>query len=644
MRHWFACALTCLGCFTIALQAAGPTPPATDLRPSLQPTAIRHAATGFATIDGKADVTNGAIVLVRVTTSFGTSFVSPVAVRERGFSCRYPQDFPGAPILSPMLLYVDATTATEFGGPNLLQHQSEVLLVVSGGAAALPDLPLAFTDDFIDAQGRKDAASAQWPRQRALVNSFMHGRAAKLMGIHRPDFDLAKPGDFDWFKQRAALYDFDHRDRDWSHPLSNRVARGFWQAVWNTWFNASNDHPWDGNRDNRAQANFRPYTFANDAADLLVLQQMLRPATPHVPDNRHALVNEVLANLLAMQHRGTENFALREASGKQEHYTAGAFRYGMFETGEWLTEGKGWFANPQFRDFARGGVFNGRSVWALGESLKADPRGPHAARLREAIPLALRFCLHDALAHKYARRTRNGRIIWGGSAGEHGYLLLGMLSAAEVVPALPITLDPDQPARPLRTLCEESLDALAESARPDGTWSRYPNADAVNIAALAEGARSLKSRPGSKRWSAAAMRAADLWMSLRPNSAERTAPTPHFGYRNDRDASTSFRLGEDRHAHIPLYIGGHWIHALAVLHAITGEPRYATRAHALLAYYCGDNPLHTRLLTEIGSINNRVTDRDDDGIEETLHWDAYPESTAFVQIGLLHLLQSEPLR
>jgi len=33
-----------------------------------------------------------------------------------------------------------------------------------------------------------------------------------------------------------------------------------------------------------------------------------------------------------------------------------------------------------------------------------------------------------------------------------------------------------------------------------------------------------------------------------------------------------------------------------------------------------------------------VTDFNNDGIEDQIGWDGYPESTAFVQIGLLHLL------
>lgn len=626
-----------IGAAASLLTLAAQAEPVVDLRESLRPSAIKPLEAGAVTIEGTAKATNGAAIRVRVTTSFGDAFETQTSASNGHFACRFPQDFAGAPALVPQLLYVDATDAETFGGTNAVAHQAEAVLIVAGASrAAWPDLPLVFMDDFLDAAGRKDRETAQWSRQRALANLFMRSRGAQLMRIGRTDFDLAKPADFTWFKDHATLYDFDHRDRDWSKPLGNRVARGFWQAVWNTWFNASNDHPWDGNPENRAQSNYRPYTFANDAADLLVLYR-LRPARTPAADNRVALADEVTANLLAMQHRSPENFALKEASGRQQHYTAGAFRYGMFETGEWLTEGTGWFANPAFRDFEFGGVLNGRCIWALGETLKSDPDGPHAAAIRDAIPLTLRFCLHDGLAHGYTRRTESGLPYWG-YPGEHGYLLMGMLAAAEVAPDLPVKLADDEPARPLREVCVSALDALAETVQADGSWSPYPNADAVNIIALSEGALLFPRHEHAKHWTTTAVRAADLWMSLKPLAAERTAPTPHFGMR--KDGGTTFYLGAtDPHPHISLYVAGHWIHGLARLHQVTNDPRYRGRAEALLAYYCGDNPLHVRLLNELGAINNRVTDSDNDGVEDQLGWDGYPESTAFVQIGLLHLLE-----
>lgn len=556
------------------------------------------------------------------------------------FAVRYPQDFPGAPPLSPMLLYVDATDAAEFGGPAAVRHQAECLLIVSGTSRKeFPDLPLAFADDFIDAKGRKDQACAQWPRHRALVNLFMRSRAAALMRFQRPNFDLGNAADFASFKSYDTLYDFDHRDRDWSQPLGHRVARGFWQAVWNSWFNASNDHPWDGDAGNRAPANFRPYTFANDPADLLVLYQMLSGMGSQEPqDNRRALAREVLANLMALQHHGADNFALPEPDGKQEHYTAGAFRYGMFETGEWLTEGRGWFANPRFRDFIKGGVFNGRCVWALGESIKAAPKADSTGEMLTALAQALRFCLHDGLGHHYTTLTQSGLPVWCPIDGEHAYLLLGMLAACEAVPDMPVKLDESQRPRPLRDLCVDALNALAETAAAGGGWSRYANANAVNIAALAEGCRLFPDDKKRAFWQSTAVRAADLWLGLKPLPAERAAPTPMIGNIH-RDGGMSFILGRGEPQHVSLYIGGHWLHALSVLHTVAKDARYHARAAAILAYYCGDNPLHVRLLNELGAVNNRVTDADGDGIEDQLAWDAYPESTAFVQIGLLHFLE-----
>ena len=539
-----------------------------------------------------------------------------------------------------MLLYVDATDAAEFGGDDLLKHQAEITLILSGGVGLLPELPLPFTDDFIDAQGRKDMQAAQWPQMRSLVNLFMHSRAAKLMRIEQPEFDLAKPADFEWFKEHATLYDFDHRDRDWSQPLNHRAARGFWQAMWNTWFNSQNNHPWDGNQENQAQTNYRPFTFANDLADILVLYQMQKKSGPLVDDGPNHLAGEVALNLLAMQHRSMDNFALKEKSGTQEHYTAGAFRYGMFDTGEWLTEETGWFANPERRDFAQGGVFNGRCLWALGESLKADPNGPLNQQIREAIALTLRFCLQDGHNLNYTERTKSGHLLWT-RPGEQGYLLLGMLAAAEVVPDLTVSLASGEPARPLKELCYDVLSALTDIIQTDGTWSKYPNQDAVNITALAEGARMFAAHLDAVKWKSVGMRAADVWLALKPVPEEINVHTPLFGPRQTN--GMTYYVGSERHPYRGFYANGLWLQSLSSLFAVAPEKRYADRAKAIVGYCCGNNPLHVRIFSEIGSVNNRATDKDADGIEESLSWNAYPESTAFFQIGLLDFMRQIPL-
>jgi hypothetical protein len=618
--------------------AAPPAAPAVDLRENLRPSPVRSPADPAAadvTIVGRA-AAGAERVRVRITTSGGHAGECRAAVADGRFSCRYPADFPGATLDGPQLLYVDATAAAEFGGAAARELQAEIVLVVAGPPGGPPpDLPLVFTDDLLDAAGRKDAAAAQFPRNRTLVNLLMSGRAAALMGIQRPGFDLVNPADLAWFRDHATLYDFDHRDRDWATPLGQRPARGFWQAMWNRWFNPTNDHPWDGDAANRSPANYRPYTFANDLADLVILHVMAARARPLVPDGREPLVRDAIRNLLALEHRSADNFALPDATGRREQYGPGAFRYGLFETGEWLTEGTGWFANPRFRDYAHGGVFNGRCGWAVGEALAADPSGPLAAELRGALARLLAFCLHDALPHGTARRTPSGLPLWG-PPGEHGYLVLGMAAACRVAADLPIALAPDEPPRRLDDIATRALDALVEAADADGGWTGYCNVNAINVLALAEGANVLADRPGAARWRAAAARGADLWLGLAPPPAGRREPTPLFGQR--RGDGMTFFLGDERLAHVELYANGHWLHALAAVAAATGDPRYAARAHAILGYYCGDNPLHVRLLDEIGAVNNRVTDTDGDGIEDRLAWDAYPEATAFVQMGLLRLL------
>ena len=631
MRPRIAALPGIVACLATATVLAGPPEPRVSLHESLAPSPLRPAADPVV-VRGRA-APGVAAVRLRVTTGRGTEHVAHADVRQGAFSARWPDAFPGAPPAAPGVLHIDATAADAFDGDDLLPNQAEALLILHGPPGAPPpDLPMAFTDDLIDAAGRRDADAAQFPRMRALVNRFRRGRGAALMGIRQADFDLARPADLTWFREHAALHDFDHRDRDWSSPLGNRPARGFWQAVWDRWFNASNNHPWDGNPENRSPDNFRPYTFTNDLADLAVLHALLGRAVPEAADNRARLLDDVMTNLLAMQHRAPDNFTLPDARGRREHYTAGAFRYGLFESGEWLTEGKGWFSQPRFRDYAHGGVFNGRALWAMGESLRASSAGPLAPRLREAIALTLRFCLHDGLQHGYAVLTRRGLPLWR-HPGEHGYLLLGMTAALAVAPDLPVPLDPEKPSRPLAAVTADALDALLDDAGRDGTWTDYGNVNAVNIAALAAGALTFPAHPHARQWQDAARRAADAWLALTPAT---TAFGPLFGDR--RGERMTFPAAPDGSRHADLYKSGHWVHALALLHRLTGDPAHAARADAVLSWHCGRNPLNARVLDELGAVNNRVTDADTDGIADRLRWDGYPESTAFLQIGLLHRL------
>ena len=587
------------------------------------------AREGVVQIRGKTTLAEGAKIRLRVTTSQGTTHETTATAKAGMFSARFPADFQPQVKLAPSVLYVDATGAAEFGGPQARVSQSELTLLVSVGASR-PELPFVFMDDFVDAHGRKDAESAQWNRNRALANLFMRSRGAAMMRIQKPDFDLAASADWQWFKQSATLYDFEHRDRDWSSPLGNRISAGFWNAVWPRWFNPTNDHPWDGDVSNRTQGNYRPYTFTNDPADLVVLHRL------NARGNL-GLVDGVTRNLLASQHRGPDNFALREASGRQENYTAGAFRYGMFNSGEWLTEGKGWFADPKHRDFAHGGVLNGRAVWALGETLKAAPNGLSAAELREAISLTTKFCLRDALPLKYAYRTPAGKVIWNRTDGEHAYLLMGLLAAYQADPGMKIEVGAGESAA-LRDFCADALDGLAEIVGVDGTWSRYGNSNAVNIIALADGARLLKHHARSAIWRAAAVRAADVWLALKFRPEEKREGSPLFSSRASPGGDMTCVMAKKQLPQVSLYMNGHWLHALASMHALTGEARYKERGERLLGYLCGDNPLRIRLINELGAVCNNVADSDGDGQDDQIFWNGYPDSTAFVQIGLLHWL------
>ncbi len=613
-----------------SLYAAAPQP-VIDLRSSLRPSPIRSLEDGNLMITGTTSLAEGSDVSIRVTRSTGEASQTTAKVNGGKFACRFPGDFPDAAQLKPCLLYIDASS-----GNNLLEQRAEAMLIVSGnGKANFPDLPLSFSDDLIDAEGNKDEAGKTWPLHRTLVNHFIKSRGAKLSRIGRDSFDLAVAADFEFFKERVSIYDFDYRDADWPRPLNHRVARTFWQAEWDRWFGPGNDHPWDGNSTNRDRGNYRPYTFTNDLADLLVLYQMRRSIPAGVRDNRGAMVDEALSNLLALQYRGGGSFTLPQEGKRTEIYTAGAFRYGLFESGEWLTEGTGWFVNPDAGDHRNGGVFNGRSLWALGESLKADPSGKRAGELREAIELTLRFCLHDGLKDRYTK-TIGGKFPLWMQAGEHGYLTLGMLAALSADPSMTMEIDRSQPERSLRDITAEALNALAFAVNADGYWTKYPDQDAMGLAALAEGAALLSDHPNAGLWKRIVIRAADGWVGAQVDPGERMKGFPNFG-RRDGDKMT-FQTGKDAEGHINLYITGLWLHALAKTYALTGDERYRVRVEAMIGYLCGDNSFHARLLNELGAVFNIVRDTGDEN--SRLGWDCYPESTAFVQIGLLHWLDA----
>ncbi len=607
------------------------------VRETVVPSAIREVRDGDVTLAGRVRRGDPAQVTIRVTTSHADMCVTRATVSSGRFRCRYPSDFPAAPSLEPCMLFIDVWGDRTVDPAGTQPPTAEAaLLIYDGKAGRLPEMPSAFTNDLLDARGRTDAESAEWPIIQTLVNLYMHSRAARIVGVGRPDFDLKRDHDLRYYKDSLALYEFDYRDREWSKPLAHRVRRHFWQAVWDRWFNTTNNHPLDGDDANNEPSNVVPYTFANDFADILIAYLMRMDLTEALDDNLRTMCREGLENLLVMQHRGPDTFAVRDRKGRTHTYTAGAFRYGMFENGDFLTEGKGWFYNPEHGDYLRGGVFNGRAIWGLGEGLKRFHKEPIAKRLTEAIRLGVGFCLNDAVRHGYARVTRGNRVCWY-DPGEQGYLLLGLLAACEVAPELPVPVWPDGKGIPLAECCARSLGALLDLVKPHHQWMTYADKDSMVIAALADGARILKHHPDAPRWRQAATAAADAWLAARPDPSEYPAPPIHFGRRVGPRRMT-YRW-PDR-TFIFFYKTGHWIHALAKLVALTGDERYRLRAEAMLSYLCGANPWQVRLLNEHGGVYNWVEDTDGDGIEDELKQDMYPESTAFCHIGVGHLLRA----
>jgi hypothetical protein len=578
--------------------------------------------------------------LIRVTDSTGNSATTKAAAKDGKFTCQYPNDFPGAPALRPGMLYIDATDFPDFDVSKSGNAQAEVAVIVHGGKKLLPDFPDLLTTDLRDREGRTDKESSKWPSACKLLNLYMHSRAARLTGVDGHKFDLANPASLEWFKNNLSVYDFEHRDRDWSSPLGARVARTFWQGASDSWFNSSNDNPLDGNPRNRAMSNYRPYGFSNDLSDWVILGWMRTRAAAPFDDNQLAIDREATQNLLAMQHRDPSNFALPDVDGKREHYTAGAFRYGMFTNGEFMTEGNGWFYNPAFKDYIRGGVLNGRCLWALGEALRDDPKGPLASQIKDGIRLGLKFCLHDGVEGGYTKKTRKGNNYWF-IAGEHAYLVLGMLAAYDADPKMEMRFDPEDKPVKLKDLCVSSLNALVDLKKPGEMWSSYPNEDAIAIAALAQGAMLFKGAPDEARWLDAATRVADAWLEAKVDPKERKEPCVNFGYRPTPKTMTHnwMKMGKVQFFY---YLTGHWIHALSDLHAATGNPRYQDRAVAMTTYLCGNNPLRVRLLNETGGVYNWSDDTDGDGIEDKIKQDMYAESSAFSQIGILRLLENLP--
>ncbi|MHB0997676.1 MAG: hypothetical protein ACYC27_00405 [Armatimonadota bacterium] len=626
-------------------QEASKTGDIISIRDTVRSSALYDLNKGSLSITGRVTDPSFAKVFIRVTTSLGETNISSVPVKNGTFKCRYPSDFTKAPVLVPCALMIDAASDVSFNVSSAGHKQAEAcVLVYDGKRKIMPDIPTAFTTDLLDKNGKKDLSSKEWPVVRTIVNLYMKSKAAQLARVGRPDFDLAKKEDFTFFRNNLALYDFDYRDRDWSTPLNNRVARTYWQSVWDTWFNSSNDHPLDGNKNNNDPSNYLPYAFSNDYSDILIMYLMRQKGIKTIDDNLTVMCREGTQNLLKMQHKEPTNFALTDSRGKRENYTAGAFRYGMFENGELMSEGKGWFYNPAFLDYIAGGVLNGRCVWAMGEALKADPKSQLAEELKSAIALSIKFCLSDALETGYAHKTAQDNAYWR-DAGEHAYLVVGMVAACSVAPDY-IVLRPEGKAPvTLRQACMSALNALVDLKQPHNQWAIYPNVDSMAIAALADGADLLRSHPDAVKWKKAAVQVADAWMNAKVAKSEFPGKPVNFGLRIAPDEMTYnwSRIAPDgwqNRNFLFYYQTGHWMHALSRLYAVTGEARYRIRSGEMLSYLCGDNPFGVRLLNEIGGVYNWTEDSDGDGIEDYLKQDMYPESTAFCQIGTMHLMRA----
>lgn len=613
-----------------------------DVLATITPSAFHDKSQGPLVIAGQVYDQGLDTVHLRVTDSQGQSHQHQVAVRQGRYRCRYPDDFKGAPPLEAGFLFVDAGCDAALNGESGFQAEATVI-VHDVSHKTFPEFPSAFTNDLLDAHGRTDRQCCEWPIIRRLVNRYMHSRGAHLTGVGRDNFDLARADDLDWFKNNLTLYEFDYRDRDWSSPLGHRAGATFWQAVWDNWFNASNNHPLDGDPKNKASSNYLPYTFTNDFADILILYLLRSGQDRLLDDNYEQICVEGVRTFLNLQHTGPGIFSEKDSKGRRHVYTDGAFHYGMFEDGTFLTEGRGWFYQPDHEDYINGGVFNGRATWCLGLALQCKECAGQSDQIIRAIGRCVRFCLIDSVVSGYAKRTPQGRVYWY-DPGEMGYLLCGMLAALRVDPDIAIAdVSPDDRVL-LSVLTSKGLDAMVELMQPHGQWQQYGNKDPMVIAALVEGCQVLKDHPHRERWRAAAVKVADSWLAAKVDPEEYPAPLVHFASLRPTPERMSFLWdwSEDDpgRTFVVFYISGHWLHALAKVYELTGDERYLHRCEAIIRYFCGANPWHVRLLNETGGIYNYVQDTDGDGIEDLLNQDMYPESTSFCQIGIHYLLHA----
>ncbi|MBO4547632.1 MAG: hypothetical protein J5758_00275, partial [Abditibacteriota bacterium] len=228
-------------CLYLALCALCALRGEVSLSPMFADGAVRDTAGAAPEIRGSAGP--GRDVYLRITAaSDGKSVTKTLRAGAGGvFSCRYPAGVD--------VYFIDASEDPGF------EDAAEGALICCRGKEA-PELPSAFTNDLLDRKGAADRRSREYPAVRRLVNLYMNSRGAALSRRgDKKGFDLDRDEDLAYFKRDLALYDFAHRDRDWSLPLGHRPCRCFWQSVWPSWFNSSNDHPLDGDPDNGAFGN-----------------------------------------------------------------------------------------------------------------------------------------------------------------------------------------------------------------------------------------------------------------------------------------------------------------------------------------------------------------------------------------------------
>jgi len=185
------------------------------------PSAIHDAANGDLPIKGRVTSSAAVDVRLRVTTSSGQTSTARVVSEKGQFVGSYPSDFQNAPSLQAGFLFIDAGVPESATPQGPFQAEATVI-VRNSKQNTLPEFPSAFTNDLLDKKGQVDSKCHEWPVIRTLVNSYMKSRAAALCRVGRQDFDLARESDLRYFKDNLSLYEFDHRDRDWSHPLDHR--------------------------------------------------------------------------------------------------------------------------------------------------------------------------------------------------------------------------------------------------------------------------------------------------------------------------------------------------------------------------------------------------------------------------------------